>query len=96
MGVRFLVCTACQRTFPDCCDCYQCKGCCARYCSADCAQLDGEDYSEDEDGDEVENEDQTCIDCREELPSSENLLHFALEKLNMRLEDLKAEYLAKE
>lgn len=83
MGVDYHVCKACKRTFPDCIDFAICDGCCSYYCSADCAELeDGEDH-----GDE-----QTCIDCRLELASDENLLALALETLGMTREALVAEF----
>ncbi len=85
MGVDFYVCKACDKIFPDCGECVTCDGCCSNYCSVECA---GIEEDEDEDGDMM----QTCVDCRNELTSDENLLNLALDKLGITREQLVAEF----
>ena len=83
MGVDFYVCRACDETFPDCGAYVCCEGCGHLYCGDECADIDG-------DGQE-----QTCVDCRGDLDTDDNLLALALEKLGMTREQLTAEYKAK-
>ena len=88
MGVDFAPCTACGRTFPDCGRFAECNedfgGCGRRYCSDDCAKLasPGRDHPwtwreqealPQEERDAIKT---TCVDCRSENPSDENLLEF--------------------
>jgi hypothetical protein len=83
MGVDFYVCRACDETFPDCGPYVRCEGCGKPYCGDECADIDGDD------------QEQTCVDCRGELNTDDNLLALALEKLGMTREQLTAEYKAK-
>ena len=108
MGVDFYACKACGRTFPDCGEYVTCSdddnGCGARYCSAKCAQIQQpENEPDDVDWEAYEamsEEEQktyrtTCVDCRGDLESDENLLNFALAELGVTFEDLTTRYRAR-
>jgi len=94
MGVDWYPCTACNETYPDCGDYYTCMaytteprceeigGCERSYCSKECAKPEGE------------GETLSCVHCREELTSHENLLGFLLARHGQTREQVAAEYVA--
>jgi hypothetical protein len=90
MGVDYLVCNNCGDTFPDCGSFVSCE-CGERWCSQSCAEADGYEYREyeDEDGEMVEDEEEsTCNFCREEDFEDYELLTFALSQLDLSRGDL--------
>jgi hypothetical protein len=105
MGVDFKICTACSRTFPDCGPYVSCDeeqfGCCANYCSSACAQLrypekeviGWEAYEALPPAEQLLHK-MSCVDCRKELESDENLLEFLLEQVGKTREALVAEFRA--
>lgn len=105
MGVDFYACKACGSTFPDCGDFTSCSedgfGCGARFCDDECAKIhDASDGSiEWEEFDKLSEAEQlkhrvSCVDCRKELESDENLLAFLLEKIGKSHEQLVLEFRA--
>lgn len=105
MGVTYKTCTACGRNFPDCGDYVRCDeeqfGCSANYCSGKCAQLrypeqevlSWEAYEALPEAEKILHR-VSCVDCRKELESPENLLAFLLEKVGMSTEQLREEFRA--
>jgi len=90
MGVDFLICDICHESFPDCGDFVSCD-CGGRFCSSECAQID--DCVYDEDGEPVEDEDgdfiigeETCVLCRGEALTDQDLIEFLLKKLSLTRE----------
>lgn len=106
MSVDFYTCKACAATFPDCGYYASCSedeiGCGAHYCSDKCAQIRKPEIVDDLTWDEfakLTDEEQakrrtTCVDCRNELESDENLLLFLLNKLNKSHAELLSEFRA--
>lgn len=91
MSVDYYVCTACNETYADCSSratsCHEDHGGCRKqYCSDDCAELQtaaGDSFPPWAERwrlppDEREALVCTCVDCRGELASDENLLKFLL------------------
>jgi hypothetical protein len=72
MGIHYLVCNYCGEGFPDVIDYKGCEGCddYKVWCSDECAKAEGFKQGTyiDEDGDEVENpDDSSCGYCRGEI-----------------------------
>jgi hypothetical protein len=94
MGVDYYPCTACGETFPDCGNYYTCLsysddspyqelgGCERMFCGKRCAKPDGE-------GETI-----SCVHCRCELDSDENLLGFLLARHGQTREEAAAQYVA--
>ena len=109
MGVAFLICNACERTFPDCGSFSVCAedwgGCGKQYCSQECSKLERPGHDRpptwQEAEDLYENDRAawealkvTCVDCRGELPNDRNILEFLLRRTGMTRAEVNAEYLA--
>lgn len=107
MGVDFKTCTACSRTFPDCGPYDRCdedsNGCGKNYCGPKCSKLQEPELDPDsiywEQYATLPEEEQakyqmSCVSCRKELASDENLLEYVLNKLGWRHDMLVKEFLA--
>ena len=104
MGVDFLTCHFCGRTFADCGDYESCE-CGEHWCSLDCANEDGLKEESCKKGYDVNNNvceigcwrcnnhiERTCNYCREEDFEDVILLNFALEKLDITRKELIIQY----
>lgn len=78
MGVDFYACDNCGDTFPDCGDYFRCD-CEAKFCCTECGGYKSVEPEEDVDDHEVI----TCIHCRMESATSDDLLHFLLKKFDL-------------
>ena len=88
MGVDYYTCANCHSNFPDCVYYFTCSTCEEHFCSDTCGAKEIE-----EDGGEDEYEDTTtCILCRLEKVSDENMIDFLLEELKISYEDAIALY----
>lgn len=85
MGVDFITCDVCEYNFPDCGEYVRCD-CGGRFCSDECAHMDYCEY--DEQG-ELTGEDSegTCVFCRGEDISNNDLIAFLLEKTGLTREE---------
>lgn len=97
MGVDFLICNLCARTFPDCGDYVRCgEECWNKWCSEECAKKEGwvrDREREDEgDGDDLA---RTCKYCRNEDVDDTVLLKFLMKKCKTTRKKLLKELLAK-
>lgn len=108
MGVVFLTCNKCKRTFPDCGPFERCDedwgGCGRHYCSDECAKLERPGHDRAPTWQEVEDLYQndraawealevTCVDCRGALPNDRNIIDFLLKRCGMTRSEADAEYL---
>lgn len=69
MGVDYLVCKHCGRTFPDCGDYVRCNDdCYAKWCCDECAEADGLEYDRCELGYDIDSDNGRCErqDCYED------------------------------
>jgi hypothetical protein len=84
MGVDFYSCSNCRETFPDCGYYFTCSQCEHMFCSNDCG---GREYVKDENGEHKTSrygeELTSCILCRKEDATSDQLLHFLLAKFGL-------------
>lgn len=104
MGVDFYACKACGDTFPDCGSYTDCsedlRGCGAIYCSDKCGKpkapeiqdsLDWHEYEKLSESEQAKRR-MSCVDCRLELESDENMLRFLLDHIAKSYEQLRSEY----
>ncbi len=83
MGVVFLMCDVCGKTFPDCGPFLQCYYECSRlWCSEKCA--DEDDFKNDDDYDVHF---KSCKYCRKEDVDDSTLLEFFLDKNSITREE---------
>lgn len=101
MGVDFYTCANCDSTFPDCGEYFSCDTCGHYFCSDICGgkkyKNENEDNenedNEDEDGDDdYEEEESTCILCRKESATDNQLLNFLLLKFSLTYEEALRQY----
>ena len=81
MGIVFLICECCGRTFPDNCSPMVRCDCGKDWCCNECATHDG--YSREYDD---------CSYCRQEVFEDSTLLNYALELLATTKEELVEKY----
>jgi hypothetical protein len=87
VGVDFYTCENCSYNFPDCGDYFFCEGCSSRFCSTECG---GAKY--DPEGSDVG----SCVLCRKETATSDQLLQFLMEHFNLTYEQVFEMYKAKQ
>ena len=87
MGVDFYPCALCREVFCDAGEYYSCEECGSRFCSYECAApkpINEEGLEED---DENYNEDvKSCILCRKEEVTNDDLLSFLLQHFSITRE----------
>ena len=85
MGIDFLVCSECDRGFPDVSD-YEFCGCGRVWCDEECAEIGGLCKLYDEYGDY--DGEGTCKYCRKEDFEDSELLDFILKREGIRRTDV--------
>lgn len=89
MGVDWYTCSNCTETYPDCGYYFRCTGCEMSFCTDKCGGKKVIEQVDDEYGEQLT----SCILCRNEDATESELYHYALRRLSMDHEVLKAEYL---
>jgi hypothetical protein len=82
MGVDYYTCANCARNFPDCGDYFDCITCENVFCSNKC----GKKIVETDVEDGCYKEKISCLLCREEVISDNNLMQFLLNHCNLTYE----------
>jgi hypothetical protein len=80
MGIDYYTCQKCERNFPDCSYYFTCTGCEVMFCSDACGGRVVEEESED--GHDY-NDITSCVMCRMETATSDDLLKFLLKHFNL-------------
>lgn len=93
MGISYFPCAACGNVLADSADYGRCPNCNRRF-HVDCIQLSCEDDEVDEsESDGSEDEECYCQFCGGDDADDDQLLSFAIRKLNISKEELKRLYL---
>ena len=88
MGVDYLVCDECGEIFCDCGEYYYCENCDRQFCM-NCRDEAGLEW-DDEDGCVC-----SCKYCRNEAVDDDDILNYAIEKLNTTRDALEKEIIEK-
>lgn len=88
MGIDYYTCSNCQHNFPDCGDFHTCS-CERHFCSTECAKIEylEEDDEEDENDYDYVEDKTTCLYCRGDGASHEDLFYFLLRRYSISEEE---------
>jgi len=83
MGIDYYTCANCRDTFPDCISYFSCENCGQHFCSNKCGKRQVSEPPDDIDDDADWEETVTCIFCRTEAVTDDDMIDFLLKELNI-------------